>query len=136
MSEVMTPELADYRARCFVNGAARHAKSGKIEPITANFHERFLSHPWVRDSITEGWDRELRMHLTRVVKQRFMGGEAVSDIESLMPDRKWVENARNDAQRYRKAADWRKDNRPNTMSAEGMLRRFGIGHDPQTGEIA
>ncbi len=47
MSEIMTPDLADYRARCFVNGAARHAATGNFEPITANFHERFLSHPQV-----------------------------------------------------------------------------------------
>lgn len=129
MTENMTPDLADYKARCFVNGAARHAATGNFEPITANFHERFLSHPWVRDSITEGWDRELRGHLTRVAKLRYMRGEPVGDIEALMPDKKWVEQARKDAERYSKAAQWRKANVPETMSAEGMLKRFGYGSE-------
>lgn len=126
MSENMTPDLADYRARCFVNGAARHAATGNFEPITANFHERFLTHPWVRDSIAEGWDRELRSHLTLAAKLRYMRGEPVGDIEALMPDRKWTDQARTDAVRYRKAAAWRKENKPQTMDAKGMLRRFGI----------
>lgn len=129
MTETMTPDLADYRARCFVNGAARHAKTGKYEPITANFHERFLSHPWVRESIAEGWDRELRMHLTRVAKLKYMRLEPVGDIEALMPDRKWIDQQKVDAERYRKAADWRKVNVPQTMSAEGMLKRFGFGSE-------
>ena len=127
MTEQMTPEKADFRARCFVNGAARHAATGNFEPITANFHERFLSHPWVRDSIAEGWDRELRGHLVHVARLKLMRKEQLHDIEALMPDKKWVEQARTDAVRYRKAADWRKANRPQTMNAEGMLRRFGFG---------
>ena len=125
----MTPALADFKARCFVNGAARHAKTGNFEPITANFHERFLSHPWVRESITEGWDRELRMHLTHVARLKYMRGEPVGDIEALMPDGKWVEQQKIDAERYRKAAQWRKANMPNTMDAAGLLRRFGYGSE-------
>ena len=125
MTGPMTPDLADFKARCFVNGAARHAATGNFEPITANFHERFLDHPWVRDSITEGWDRELRMHLTRVAKLKYIRGEPVGDIDALMPDKRWVEQARTDAASYAKAAQWRKENRPSTMDAEGMLKRFG-----------
>lgn len=127
MSEPITHEQADFRARCFVNGAARHATTGNFEPITANFHERFLSHPWVRESIAEGWDRELRGHLIHVARLALIRGDQLSNIEALMPDKKWVEQARTDADRYRKAAEWRKANKPQTMSAEGMLRRFGIG---------
>ena len=34
----------------------------------------------------------------------------MGDIEALMPDKKWVEQARKDAERYSKAAQWRKAN--------------------------
>ena len=127
--ETMTPALADYKARCFVNGAARHAKTGNYEPITANFHERFMSHPWVRESIVEGWDRELRIHMVHVAKIRLMRKEPIGEIETLMPDQKWIEQQKVDAVRYRKAAQWRKANVPETMSAEGMLKRFGFGSE-------
>ena len=127
--ETMTPALADYKARCFVNGAARHSKTGNYEPITANFHERFLSHPWVRESIAEGWDRELRIHMVHVAKIRLMRKEPIGEIETLMPDQKWIEQQKIDAVRYRKAAQWRKANVPETMSAEGMLKRFGYGSE-------
>lgn len=126
-TENITPEKADYLARCFVNGAARHAATGNFEPITANFHERFLSHPWVRDSIKEGWDRELRAHMTQIAKLKLMNREVLGDIEALMPDKKWVSQARTDADRYRKAAEWRKANMPQTMDAAGILKRFGFG---------
>ena len=128
-TETMTPEKADYLARCFVNGAARHAATGNFEPITANFHERFLDHPWVRDSIKEGWDRELRMHMTHVAKIKLMKTEPLGDIDALMPDKRWVEQARTDAARYAKAAQWRKENLPQTMDAAGMLKRLGFGSE-------
>ena len=127
MTETITPELSDYRARCFVNGAARHDATGNWEPITGQFHERFLSHPWVRESISEGWDRELRMHLIHTAKIAIMRKMPLPSVENLMPDKRWVEAAKIDADRYRKAAEWRKANRPETMSAIGMLKRFGIG---------
>lgn len=128
-TEDITPEKADYLARCFVNGAARHAATGNFEPITANFHERFLSHPWVRDSIKEGWDRELRMHMTSVAKIKLMRKEQLGDIEALMPDKRWIEQARKDAERYAKAAQWRKEKLPQTMDAAGMLMRLGFGSE-------
>lgn len=123
----MTQDLADYRARCFVNGAARHAKTGNFEPITGNFHERFLDHPWVRASIVEGWDRELRMHLIRVAKISYTRGLPVGDIEDLMPDKQWIEKAQKEAERYRKAGEWRNKNVPLNMDVDGMLKRFGFG---------
>lgn len=122
----MTLDLADYKARCFVNGARRHGATGNWEPISGNFHDRFLSHPWVRESITEGWGRELRMHLIHTAKMKLLREEPLSDIECLMPDKKWVEEAKNDADRYRKAAEWRDAKGGATISAEGLLKRFGI----------
>lgn len=126
MTEIMTPELADYRARCFVNGVHRHSVSGNMEPKGGEFHERFLLHPWVRESVTEGWGLDLRQHLIHVVKIKLMRGETIGPIESLMPDRKWVANCKHNADRYRKAAEWRDAKGPPAIDAKGLLRRFGI----------
>ena len=56
MAEQLSPEqIADYRARCYVNGVRKHGRTGIIEPASGEFSERFLPHPWVRESVTEGW---------------------------------------------------------------------------------
>lgn len=121
----MTPSLADFKARCFVNGVHRHSKSGKVEPIGGQFAERFLSHPWVRDSIKEGWDRELRGHLIQAVKIRIMRGEQIGGIEGLMPDQKWISDAKRQAEIFRKAAEWR-DHTYGKVNGDAILRRLGI----------
>lgn len=124
----MTPERADYLARNFVNGLCKHGKTGKMEPAAGCFHERFMSHPWVRESITECWDRELRGHLVHVCKLKLMRREPIGDIEMLMPDRKWVEDAKHKASRYAAAARWRHKKYGKTDGV-ALLRRIGI-HDP------
>ena len=121
----MTPDLADYRARCFVSGVRRHGRSGKMEPASGEFHERFLNHPWVRESIMEGWDRELRGHLAHACKVRVMRGERLGEIESLMPDQGWVAAAKHNAARYRAAQQWR-DETYGKVDGVALLRRLGI----------
>lgn len=103
---------ADYRARCFVNAMRRHGRTGKMEPVGWEFSERFLPHPWVRDSITEGWGKELRSHLILTVKGRIMRGQPYDNIDELMPPKEWVAYAKSQAERYRKAAEWQKANMP------------------------
>lgn len=125
MTEVMTPSLADFKARCFVNGVHRHSKSGKVEPIGGQFAERFLSHPWVRDSVKEGWGRELRMHLIQACKIKLMRNEPIGDIEGLMPDQKWISDAKRQAEIFRKAAEWR-DQTYGKVNGDDILRRLGI----------
>lgn len=124
--ETMTPSLADYKARCFVNGVRRHAKSGNLEPAGGQFSERFLSHPWVRESITEGWGRELRGHLIQAAKIRLMRGEPIGDIENLMPSREWVDAAKTNAERYRKAAAWRASQGAPLIDSVGLMQRLGV----------
>lgn len=125
-----TIDLADYKARCFVNGVRRHGRSGKMEPASGEFHERFMDHPWVRESITEGWGKELRGHLIHVCKLKLLRNEPLGDIDGLMPDAKWVAAEKHNAERYRKAAAWRASNGSPLMDVEGMLRRYGIGVHP------
>lgn len=125
MKEIMTPELAEYRARCFVTGVHRHCKSGKMEPIGGQFSDRFITHPWVRESIIEGWERELRSHLVIVARLRLMRGEQIGDIENLMPDQKWVEAAKHQAAIYRRAQGYREATY-GKVSGEAFLRRMGI----------
>jgi hypothetical protein len=105
--------LADHQARCFVNPVRKHGGSGKWEPVGYEFAERFLVHPWVREAISEGWDKELRGVLINEVKHRIMHGQSYDSIDELMPPKKWVEDAKAFAARCAAAADWQKKHMPN-----------------------
>lgn len=131
MAEQLSPEQADYRARCYVNGVRKHGRTGIIEPASGEFSERFLPHPWVRESVTEGWGRELRSHLVLTVKRRLMTGLPIDRIEDLMPDRDWVDAVKYHAERYRKAKVWR-DERYGPANGEAFLRRLGIFPSTET----
>ena len=111
-TEQMTPERADWNARCFVNGMRRHSVTGKMEPASGEFAQHFMRHPWVRESVTEGWAKDLRSNLILAVKRRIMTGLSHNDIDSLMPPKEWVDYAKQQAERYRKAAEWQKANMP------------------------
>lgn len=106
MNYVM-PKEANYRARLFICGGKMHEKTGRIEPLPGVWHSRFRGHPWVRLSSEEGWDAELRGHLTHVISRRIMECRDYGDIESLMPDQAWVLAAQERAAVYRKAKAWR-----------------------------
>jgi hypothetical protein len=121
----MTPELADYRARCFVYGMRRHGITGKMEPASGEFASRFATHPWCREAITEGWAKDLRSHLVMTVKRRIMLGKPYGIIEELMPNREWVDAAKQNAARYRSAAEWRNATY-GKLDGEYFLRKLGI----------
>lgn len=137
--QVMTPEKADYLARCHVNGMRLHGRSKKMEPASGEFSNRFASHPWCREATAEGWARELRSHLILTVKRRIMLKEPYDVIEGLMPPKEWVEQAKFNAARYRAAADWQKKNMPHPIALTALLDKIakqnGIKYDPNTGEI-
>ena len=125
MTEIMTVERADYAARCFVCGMRRHGISGKMEPASGEFSSRFMSHPWVRESITEGWAKELRTHLILTVKRRAMASIPYQNIEELMPPKEWVVNEKHNAWRYRTAREQREE-KYGKVDAEYFLRKLGI----------
>lgn len=131
----MTPEKADYMARCFVNGAERHSKSGEIEPITGAWGPRFQQHPWCIQSDEEGWGKELRMAVVAAARRRIMGGKMPSDIsiEDMMPPRDLIEHWKRQSERAESAARWRRANPDHPsirglseIDPEGLLRRLGI----------
>ncbi len=109
-TEQMTPEKADWNARCFVNGLRKCSATGKMEPASGEFSPLLQRHPWVRESIAEGWGKELRGHLILTVKLRIMAGKPHTDIDGLMPPKEWIAYAKQQAERYRKAAEWQKAN--------------------------
>ncbi len=135
----MTPERADYNARCYVNGMRLHGRSQKMEPASGEFSNRFASHPWCREATTEGWGRELRTHLIHTVRKRIMTGQPYDIIEDLMPPREWVEVAKQNAERYQAASSWQKQNMPHPVALAALLAKIahqsGIKYDPTTGEI-
>lgn len=99
--------LAEWKARCMISPVKFHEKLNRNEPVDFEFSTRFRGHPWVETSIREGWDKELRGHLRYAIKRRILDGKPFHIIEDLMPDKKWIEAARSDAQRYALAAEWR-----------------------------
>lgn len=123
--------LADYRARCFVNGSKRHEKTGKIEPIAGAWSEAFRDHPYVIEAEYQGWGRELRGAVVSAVKSRIYANKGFGDIDTLMPDRKWVDYAKQQAERARKAQQWRDETYGPPGNTEeivaGLRRRFEKG---------
>lgn len=104
---------ADYDARCWVQGSKRYRLNDgtyRTDPIVGNFHARFQEHPWVREAIAEGWDRDLRGHIVFAVRKHIMAGghPAALTIESLMPPKEWIEAAKDQARRANEAEQWRK----------------------------
>jgi hypothetical protein len=117
---------AEWKAACFVCKTEHNPKTGRQEPIGFEFSMRFRGHPWVEQAEREGWAKELRSHLRWIVKRRILEGKPYSKIEDLMPDRKWVEAARAQAERYAKAKEWR-DQQPEPPEAnrlEAAVRRL------------
>lgn len=96
-----------FRARCYVCGWRTHPKTEQMEPISGEFHERFIDHPMVAQAIAEVWDRDLRSHLVHCVARRMFRGDDHSDHDALMPDAVWIKHTRMNAERYRLAAEWR-----------------------------
>jgi hypothetical protein len=123
-SEISPDKRARYRARCIVNGMRKHGKTGKLEPDDQMFSELFLPHPWVRESISEGWDRELRQYLIHIVTLRIMQDKPTDVIEDLMPSRQWVDDAKHHAARYAAASAWQKENLPESFGFSALLSRI------------
>jgi len=113
MSEFVDVEQCDHRARCFVCGTTRD-KEGNLVPRSGEWHSRFKHHPWVQQSTAEDWARDLRgvviMNLKRRMfrEQKSFDYKAV-DIESLMPDGKWIDDTRKKALVELDAVQWRKE---------------------------
>jgi hypothetical protein len=125
IKETMTADLAEYQARCYVNGMRRHGRSGKMEPACGEFSMRHVDHPWVRESVLEGWGRELRSHLILAVKLRRMRGEPLpTKVDDVMPPREWVDAAKYQAARYAAARDWQRENRSESVGLSALLAKI------------
>jgi hypothetical protein len=141
MTEIIDPSLAEYRARCLVNGYAKHEKSGAMEPLDGQWSSRFQRHPWVVQAEDEGWGRDLRSTCILAAKQRIMAGVKPNDIqaEDVMPRQEWVDYFRDQARRGREAYEWRKAN-PDNKAIKGLveidpvefLKRLGINKPEPT----
>lgn len=133
----------DYWVRIYVNGATKD-KQGNTIPASGEWSDRFLSHPWVRQSSNEGWARDLRSHVIQRVKRLHMQRDAarkhydvsirtvrdsVPNIEELMPDKEWVERRREDARKEAQAKEWRNGVVEEYGSLEAYLQR----HKPSAG---
>lgn len=135
VEKVMTPQLADYRARCLVNGYERHSVSGEFEPISGEWSSRFRAHPWVMRAETEGWGLELRAACIAAARDRILKGVKPNDINpsDVMPKRENAEYWSDQARRATEAYLWRKS-KPDDPAIRGLveidpvefLKRLGI----------
>lgn len=116
-------KTVDFRARCFVNGTVKNPRTGKDEPHSGHWSRAFRGHPWVEQSIDEGWGRDLRQHVIMAVKRRILQERPFHQVEELMPDPKWAESTRYHAARYMAAAKWREQVTAEHGSVEAYLRK-------------
>lgn len=117
-------ETCDFRARCWVCGTTRD-KEGRLTHRTGVWHERFDDHPLVQASEVEGWGRELRSVVIMALTKLMLAGQRsfrFPDIETLMPDGKWVEYARKRAAIYAAAAEWQDANRNESKPSKDQVR--------------
>ena len=96
-------------------------------PIYKNgvWHERHHYHPWVRESVIEGWGKELRsaviLPLTKLIFRQQHAFRTYPDLEEVMPDREWVDYAKTRAQRYAEAVEWQDANaKPEAKHIPGL----------------
>ena len=122
-------KTVDFRARCFVNGTVKNPKTGKDEPHSGHWSRSFRGHPWVEQSISEGWGRDLRQHVIAAVKRRIMSGQSFGAVEELMPDAKWVESVRRHAAAYAEAAKWREQVIAEHGSVDAYLQKSAKGNN-------
>ena len=141
MTAAIDFELIDYRARSYVHGLRRavvspgHVLEGKMIVDTGGWHPRFRGHPWVISADLEGWGRDLRQHVVRVVKSRMMAGENPGEPETLMPDLEtaqyWAAKAKRfaeaDALRAANAKNKQNGRRRSTFQTMGDAARGIIG---------
>ena len=124
MSEQMSAEQAKWKAQGFVYGIHFHEKTKRWEPRYGGyFADRFLGHPWVRESISEGWGAELRGTLVRAVTQRMLLRQTYDVINDLMPEATLIKHWKEQAARYRSAAEWREQIVEQYGSLEHYLQR-------------
>lgn len=122
--EDMTPEKADWLARKIVNGLRLHGVSGKMEPAAGEFAQELYDHPIVRQSVTEGWGRELRLFLIHHVRRHIMARNPYTSINEFMPPAKWIEDTRKQNERFAKAREWQKQHLPPVNDFEAAMQRM------------
>lgn len=125
-------EQTDYRARLFVNGLTDEIdkdgqRTGKKIIHTANWAPAFRDHPTVKQAEREGWGRELRSHCVMAVTRAMFAGRPHHVIESLMPDAKWIDHTRQNAERYALAKEWRDEVIAKHGSMDAFLSRGSNG---------
>ncbi len=135
-----TFSTADRLARAFVQGESEIKVQGKDiwRPNAAQFHERFLTHPWVREAMSEGWDGDLRRHMVAKAKRILLAGIQVNadavvttsgtlqgvTAGDLMPkERDTVDLWKFEAARNRSAAQWRDEVTEKYGSVDAFLSK-------------
>jgi hypothetical protein len=104
-------KLAEYRARCYVNGTVKNPKNEKIEPASGKWSAQFKSDPRVIESERDGWGKELRSAMILHCRLRIMEGRDLGCADDLMPVRpEWWRGVRENAARFRRAAEWQEKN--------------------------
>lgn len=133
----MRLSVADNIARSYVQGEKPYKLNGSKEtdapswqPVVGQFHDRFHSHPWVREALAEGWDRDLRSHMVKAAKRMLIDGKSLKGVVAgdLMPkDREAIELWRQQAARAKSAAEWREKVTAEHGSVDAYLSKANGG---------
>jgi hypothetical protein len=102
----------DEAARYVCGTRLKKFKGGtpRVESDLGQWSEQFAAHPIVMRAEYEGWGRELRQHCRVAVKRLLMQGwnpASLPEVGALLPPDDWIQAARREAARAKKAEAWR-----------------------------
>lgn len=100
---------ADHRARVIVCGLCEHTSKTGAPVMRLNstgFSREWMQHPWVREAMAEGWDRDLRASAIRRVFRSIMAKQDPHDVSRHLPSKELRDHWRSRAARYAAARDW------------------------------
>lgn len=123
-----------HAAAMIVCGVQQNPVTKRAEPASGQWGPAWLEHGLVRQSVREGWARDLRMFARLAVTRRVMEitkhtpsqmprfEDVVRDVDDFLPkDREWIQAARDGAERDQLAAEYRNAKSPRDTEATDRI---------------
>ena len=102
-------ELCDRRSRKAICAYAWNDRTKRDEIIGFRFHPSIADWPVCKQAESEGWGKELRAAMIATLSRAMRAGDN-PELRDVIPRPDWIEMTRNNAERYRLAAEWRDGN--------------------------
>lgn len=124
-------EICDRRARRAVCSVAWNETTKREEIVGFRFNPMIADWPICKRAEAEGWARELRGALIHTIRQQMFVGKEI-DVSDALPPERWINETRQRAERYRKAAEWQAENLSATFNARKFVGNLMAAGDDLT----